>query len=103
MDNLDLDKAHREQIRWRILKVLDAGRPTDVSESVILQVMHDSALPITPHGLRRELDYLEERKLIRVRGNNGPTWSAELTHLGIDVVEYTIDCHAGIGRPRKWF
>lgn len=103
MHEIDLDKAHREQTRWRILKVLDAGRPLPVNEMVILQVMQDTALPLTPSGLRRELDYLEDRKLVVLSGRNTPVWSAELTHYGVDVVEYTIDCLPGIARPPKWY
>ena len=103
MHEVDLDKAHREQARWRILKVLDAGRPEPVGETIILQVLQDASLPITPHGLRRELDYLADRRLVTIRGRNAPVWSAELTHFGVDIVEYTIDCLPGISRPKKWF
>lgn len=103
MHEIDLEKAQREQVRWRILKVLDAGRPAAVSEVVVLQVMQDSSLPVTPHGLRRELDYLEDRKLVTISGRDTPVWSAELTHYGVDIVEYTVDCFPGIARPKKWF
>lgn len=98
-----MDKAHREQVRWRILKVLDAGRPLAVSELMVLQVLQDALLHVTPHGLRRELDYLEDRKLVVIHGRNAPVWSAELTHYGVDIVEYTIDCLPGIARPKKWY
>jgi hypothetical protein len=100
---IDLERAQREQIRWRIMKVLDAGRPLPVSELVILQVLQDATLPISPNGLRRELDYLEDRKVAVLSGRNGPVWSAELTHHGVDIVEYTVDCFAGIARPPKWY
>lgn len=103
MHEIDLEKAQREQTRWRILKVLDAGRPLPVSEVVILQVLQDAALPITPSALRRELDYLEDRKLVILSGRDSPVWSGELTHYGVDVVEYTIECLPGIARPVKWY
>lgn len=103
MHEIDLEKAHREQIRWRILKVLDAGRPDPVSEIIIFQVMQDAALPITPSGLRRELDYLEDRKLATLSGRGTPVWSAQLTRYGVDVVEYTLECLPGIARPTKWY
>jgi len=103
MHGIDLEKAQREQTRWRILKVLDAGRPLPVSEVVILQVLQDTALPITVSMLRRELDYLEDRKLVILHGRTkSPVWAAELTHFGVDIVEYTVDCFAGIARPPKW-
>ena len=103
MHDIDIEKAQREQLRWRILKVLDAGRPMPVSEMVILQVMQDSALPVTPSGLRRELDYLEDRRLVVLTGRNGPVWSGELTHYGVDLVEYSVECFPGIARPQKWY
>jgi hypothetical protein len=100
---IDLDKVQREKTRWRILKVLDAGRPAPLAESPILRTLQDVALPVTPHCLRRELGYLEDRKLIVVRGRDSATWTAHLTHYGIDLVEYTVDCFPGIARPQKWF
>lgn len=103
MHEIDLEKAQREQTRWRILKVLDAGRPLPVSEIVILQVLQDAALPITPSALRRELDYLADRRLVELSGLGSPVWSADLTRYGVDVVEYTIDCLPGIARPTKWY
>ncbi|MFC3716818.1 hypothetical protein ACFONC_11715 [Luteimonas soli] len=103
MHGIDLEKAQREKTRWRILKVLDAGRPAPVAEDLILQVLQDTALPITLAALRRELDYLEDRKLVILHGRRtSPVWSAELTHYGVDIVEYTVECFPGIARPPKW-
>lgn len=101
MHEIDMERAQREAIRWRVLAVLDAGRPRPVSESLILRVLTDVALPATPHSLRRELDYLENRKLIEISGRDGQVWMCELTHLGVDLVEYTVPCHAGIARPER--
>lgn len=96
----DLEKAQREEARWRILKTLDAGRPTELTESLILRVLQDVKLPITAVGLRRELDYLQSRKLVEVKVIDD-VWTADLTHYGIDLVEYTVECFAGIARPPK--
>lgn len=103
MHEVDIEKFHREETRWRILQVLNAGRPLPVSEAITFRALQDASLPVTPHALRRELDYLEERLLVKITGRNSPTWCAELTRLGVDVVEYTVDCHPGIARPQKWF
>ena len=56
----DLERARREQIRWRILRTLDAGRPGAVFERLILDVLNSVDLQVTGHELRRELDYLRE-------------------------------------------
>lgn len=103
MNEIDLGKAQREEIRWRILKVLDAGRPLPVAETLILTTLQDVSLPVSPHGLRRELDYLAERKLVVITARDTPTWTAQLTHYGIDIVEYTTECFPGIARPKKWY
>ena len=103
MNDLDLDRARRETLRWRILKTLDAGRPLAVSEQIILRTLEDTHHDVTPHGLRRELEYLTERGLVTLEGVTGPVWSARLTRHGIDVVDYTVDCQAGIARPAKWY
>lgn len=99
---IDMEKALREEARWRILRALDAGRPRPVSETIILRTLQDIELPITPSGLRRELDYLRDRKLVQINGEDEPTWTAELTRTGVDVVEYTVPCDPGIARPKKW-
>lgn len=100
--SVDIERAQREEARWRILKTLDAGRPRPVPETLILRCIQDIKLPMTPYGMRRELDYLEERELIRIGDKEESVWTAELTRTGIDVVEYTVKCDAGIARPPKW-
>lgn len=98
---MDIEREQREEMRWRALVVLNAGRPKPVSESLILRVLTDVALPATPHSLRRELDYLEHRQLIRITNREKPVWMCELTRLGVDVVEYTVACDPGIARPEQ--
>ena len=103
MSEVDIEKAQRESTRWRILCVLQAGRPLPVSEDIIARALEDASMRITPSLLRRELDYLQDRKLVTLHGLDSPVWSAQLTHYGVDVVEYTVECFPGIARPRKWY
>lgn len=104
MSEVDLQKAQRELARWRILVTVNAGRPLPVSEQLILTTLQDTQLPFTPSELRRELDYLEDRKLITILGRGmGPVWAVDLTHYGVDLVEYTVECFPGIARPKKWW
>jgi len=100
---VDIERLHREEIRWRVLKVLDAGRPGNMPETMILRAVQDAALAATPSTLRRELGYLEDRMLVKITGRDSMIWVAELSRTGVDVVEYTIDCQAGIARPPKWY
>lgn len=99
MNDIDLAKALREQSRWRILRILDAGRPLPVSEGTILLALNDAKLSLTAAELRRELDYLDDRKLVRLLDQDTQCWAAELTHYGVDVVEYTVPVLPGIARP----
>ena len=51
--------------------------------------------------MRRELDYLETRDLVKVFTDPLGQVSAELTRFGIDIAEYTVDVEPGIARPPK--
>jgi len=39
MDAMNLEQKQREEARWRILRVLDAGRPIAVSETIVWRVL----------------------------------------------------------------
>lgn len=103
MNEIDLEKAKKENLRWQILAALNAARPIGASETIIETAVRGVISDITILWLRRELDYLEHRKLISISGRKTPTWHAELTRDGVDVVEYTVDCDPGIARPEKWW
>ncbi len=103
MHEIDLEKVQREETRWRTLRVLDAGRPLAVAETVIWRALTDIDLPVTPHSIRRELDYLRDLGLVELAGEDGPTWRAALTARGVNVVEYTEPPPPGIARPKKWW
>jgi hypothetical protein len=100
---LDIEQKQREEARWRILRVLDAGRPIAVSENIVWRVLHDVRLPLSITSVRRELDYLRNLGLGRIEGEESGTWFAKLTALGVDVVEYTVEAPPGVARPRKYW
>ena len=100
---VNLEQYKREDARWHILRTIDAGRPNSVSEPLIGRVLHDIGYKMTPQELRRELDYLRDRKLITLQGEDSPTWLCDLTRYGVDIVEYTIQCEPGIARPARYW
>lgn len=102
MNEINLDRARREEARWRILRVLDVGRPLPVAEGMIWRVLADIHLPITPEGVRRELAYLEDKGLIEIQGRDENNWMGELTGSGVDVVEYALPAPVGISRPPRF-
>jgi hypothetical protein len=100
---MDLEQKQREEARWRILRVLDAGRPIAVSENIIWRVLHDIRLPMSVSSVRREVDYLRDLGLVEIEGEGTETWFAKLAAQGVDVVEYTVNAPAGVARPRKYW
>jgi hypothetical protein len=100
---MDLEQKQREEARWRILRVLDAGRPIAVSESIVWRVLHDIRLPMSVNSVRREITYLRDLALLEIEGEGTEVWFAKLTAQGVDVVEYTLDAPAGVARPRKYW
>lgn len=103
MDMIDTAKVRRESMRWLILLALYNARPADLAEQVVLvtaQAMYPDA---TPLEIRRELDYLSDRKLVEIRKDASGPWWGNLTRYGTDIVEYTSDCQPGIARPVKYW
>ncbi len=80
-----MEKQRRETLRWRIIQTLHIGSPYPVAEDVLLQAVGGPDMPIMQHDLRRELDYLERRRLITVSGRGmQPHWDCTLTRHGSD-------------------
>ena len=100
---LPLEYVRREEARWRILRVVDAGRPIAGSEQIVWRVLSDIKLALTQVGLRRELSYLRDSGLLELEGESGETWFARLTASGVDVVEYNYPAPAGVARPKKYW
>lgn len=101
--SVDMDKVRREQMRWVLLLALNHARPQGAAEAVLLGVVHGVYADATPLEVRRELDYLENRRLVEIERQPSGPWRSELTRLGIDIVEYTVDCEPGIARPQRYW
>ncbi len=102
-DAIDIEQKTREEARWRMLRVVDAGRPIAVSEQIIWRVLADIKLSLSLNTVRRELAYLRDLGLLELEGETGETWFAKLTASGVDVVEYNYPSPAGVARPRKYW
>jgi hypothetical protein len=102
-DGIDLEQKNREEARWRMLRVVDAGRPIAVSEQIIWRVLADIKLALSLNAVRRELAYLRDLGLLELEGEDAETWFARLTASGVDVVEYNFPSPAGVARPRKYW
>jgi hypothetical protein len=100
---MDMERTRRESIRWHIMVAVNSGRPEPVAEPLVLSAIQSIPIECTARELRRELDYLADRKLLDLRRLEGAPWLVDLTRHGVDVVEYTVDCDPGIARPKKYW
>lgn len=101
--NIDPAKVRRESLRWYILLTLNTSRPVDPHEAVVLSTIQGIFPDATSMELRRELDYLADRSLVTLKKQPTGVWICGLTHYGVDIAEYTIDCNPGISRPEKYW
>lgn len=100
---IDQAKIRRESLRWLILLTLNNARPVGAYEMPILAVAQSEYPDATPLEIRRELDYLGDRDLVKLTKEPSGRWFADLTRYGTDTAEYTIDCEPGIARPAKYW
>jgi hypothetical protein len=103
MHQIDHTRLRREALRWLILLTLNNARPIGAFEGLILSVAQSEYPDATAMELRRELDYLGERELVKVDKQPTGRWFAMLTRHGVDLAEYTVSCEPGIARPAKYW
>lgn len=101
--HIDHHKARREALRWLVLLTLNNARPIGAFEGPVLAVAQSEYPDATALELRRELDYLADRELVKLDKQPAGRWFCELTRHGVDVAEYTVDCEPGIARPKKYW
>ena len=101
--SVDQQKVRREGMRWNILNTLDKARPYTTNESFLGDVLRAIYPDATPDEVRKNLDYLADRKLVDLKKEPSGTWFADLTRYGVDIAEYTVDCQPGIARPVKYW
>lgn len=86
-------------MRWILLVTLNIARPVQTQLGMLLSVMRAEYPDATALEIRRELDYLEDRKLITIHTDQIGPVHAKIARYGTDIVEYTVDCDPGIARP----
>ena len=96
-------RHRREFIRWVLLMAAEINRPTQSTLRMLHGVVQGEFPDATTLEVRRELDYLESRELLKLRKQPDGRWWADLTRVGTDLAEYNIDCQPGIARPVKYW
>ena len=97
------ETARREGMRWHLVNTLPKARPYTTSEVFLLDVMRGIYPDATALELRQQLDYLADRRLVELNKQPSGMWFADLTSLGVDIAEYTVECYPGIARPEKYW
>lgn len=100
---VDHNKVRREAMRWNIMLALNNARPVGAYEELVLSIVQAMYLDASAMELRRELDYLASRGMVNLTKEPNGRWFAAMTRDGVDVVEYTVVCDPGIGRPAKYW
>lgn len=95
-----LAKVRRESMRWHLLAAVNLSRPYGMYTEALLPIVQSVYPSATHNEVRRELDYLEEREMVRIKRDPLDRWAIDLTRTGIDFVEYTIDGQDGVARPK---
>lgn len=103
IDQIDLARSRRETLRWLLILALYNARPSDLVEAVMLSIAQTMYPDSTPIEIRRELDYLSDRKLVELKKSPSGPWWGNLTRYGTDIAEYTVECEPGIARPQKYW
>ncbi len=97
---IDMARIRRENIRWHLLSAVNLSRPVGIYTEALLPIVQSVYGDATHQEVRRELDYLEEREMVRIARDPTDRWFVALTRTGIDFVEYTIEGQPGVARPR---
>lgn len=100
---IDQTKIRRETMRWIVLLTLSNASPIGAYEELVLATVQAMFADATALEVRRTLDYLADRELVKLTKEPSGRWFADLTRNGTDVVEYTVDCDPGIARPAKYW
>ncbi len=97
---IDFNKIRRESIRWHLLSAVNISRPAGIYTEPLLEIIRAVYPDATHREIRVNLDYLEEREMVRIHKDAMDRWMVDLTRTGIDFVEYNIDAQPGVARPK---
>ena len=99
LNQVHIATARRGAMRWHLIAAINLSRPQGMYTTGLLPIIQSVYPDATEHEIRRELDYLQERELVKIHKDPLDRWMVELARFGIDVAEYTVPCEPGISRP----
>lgn len=100
---IDQTKVRRETMRWLVILTLHNASPMGAYEELVLATVQGMFPDASALEVRRVLDYLFDRDLVKLEKQPSGRWFADLTRFGTDLAEYTVDVDPGIARPPKYW
>jgi hypothetical protein len=94
------DKVRREAVRWHLMQIANVSRPQGMYTGAMLPILQSVYPDASELEVRRQLDYLQERDVVKIDIDPMGRWFVTLTRWGVDIVEYTVPCEPGISRPQ---
>ncbi|MDH0373707.1 phage head morphogenesis protein [Comamonas aquatica] len=73
--SLDYSKIRREAIRWHLLSAVNLSRPAGIYTEPLLEIVRAVYPDATHQEVRVNLDYLEEREMVRITKDPMDRWS----------------------------
>src|SRR5512140_563202 len=82
---IDQEKVRRETMRWLVILTLHNASPMGAFEELVLATVQGVFQDATALEVRRALDYLFDRELVKLEKQPAGRWFADLTRYGTDL------------------
>ncbi|MEO0558215.1 MAG: hypothetical protein AAF170_08535 [Bacteroidota bacterium] len=93
------EQSERTEVRWLLLEALYEARMGPLSENVLAGEIAEAGYDVARGDIQRDLQHLERRGLIEADRTPPSGWRANISALGVDVVEYAAAPPTGVYRP----
>lgn len=97
---MEIESIRREEIRCRIMQVLDANRPFVTLESLLLRSLERYELGIDLNRLRSELKYLQDKRVVENVAPQSESFKPVLTAYGVDLLEGNTEMPPGLSQVK---
>lgn len=90
---------HLESGRWLMIVAIGEAGYVGATEEMILQAIVEHWPETTSEWIRNQLNYLEDKGLVKIEKHEVKQWRVVLAHYGHDVRDYVVPVPLGIRRP----
>lgn len=98
---MSIESTKKQLKRWRVLKVIESGSITGVTDTLTELVLSDTELPSSLQEVREIFQYLSDQQFCTIKRieSDREEWVARILPLGIQFIETRTMKDAGIARP----